>query len=180
LIRFPVSTLVLLCAAGVLADDAVALKPADFVGTWQLDVDRSDPTSVMLKALEAPWYARAAMSSFAPTLVIAELGTGISVTTSNPLGAAEKREMPGDGSKHEGVDALGRKFSETTTWQKDGTLLLVRSIDLGNGRSADLEGVWHRSGDDVIIDNVIRKANEAPVKVHRVFRPVAPDAKGSP
>jgi len=176
LIRVVLLFVALTIAGPALSEDATALTPSDFFGTWQLDRARSDPTSAMLKELEVPWYARAASSSFSPTLHIVALGAGIEVTTTNPIGADETRKMPGDGSQADGVDPLGRKFTETTNWQKDGTLILRRRVELDGGRSAQITGTWTRSDKDLVIQNVIQKGEDAAVTVRRVFAPVAKNA----
>ena len=169
--------LLVLLAAPALADAPAGASPSEtFAGVWQFDRDRSDSQKPMLEALELPWFARMAMSRFTPTMRIRAAGEGLHVVTSTPIGADRKREMPCDGSQTTGEDPLGRAYTETTRWQGDGTMLLQRKIELDGGRAARIEGTWRRSGEDLLIQTVVRGAAGVPVQIRRLFRPVPDDA----
>lgn len=164
-------------SVGVAASDepASAPDPTRFAGTWKLDAERSDSSLPMLEALEAPWFARRAMSSFRTTLTITSKGSGLHVRSSAPMGRSREREMPGDGSELRGEDQLGRRFVETSRWSEAGSEMLIeRSVELEEGRTARIEGRWQRSGDVIEIDTRVRAAGE-PVRVKRVFQRVVLD-----
>jgi hypothetical protein len=173
LIRGLAAAIALLFACVAIGDEASeTTRSADFVGVWEFDSDRSDSRKPMLKLLELPWYARAAMSRFTPRMTIRAEGPGLHVLTTSPLGADREQQLLGDGSEQRGQDPLGRKFRQTTRWRDDGSLQLQRSVSLESGRTAHVEGTWQRKGEDLEIMTLVRADDGEPVKIRRVFRAV--------
>jgi hypothetical protein len=168
--------LLLLVASPAFADaPEEAARAQSFAGVWQFDRNRSDSTKPMLEALDVPWFARMAMSRFAPKMTIRGEGDGLHIVTTSPVGDDRVRSMPCDGSETSGEDQLGRSFTETTRWQEDGSMLLQRQVELG-ARTVRIQGTWRRSGDDLEIQTVVRGADGMPFEIRRVFRPVREEA----
>jgi hypothetical protein len=122
----------------------------------------------MLKALEAPWYARAIAAAARPTLEIEVVDGGLRMTSDSPLQSRERR-LHGDGSERSEPDELGRPSRVRSRWAPDGSLAVEREIELGEGRIARVEVGWRLDGGTLTATIHVRADGRDPVRVRRVF-----------
>ncbi|MBI5592196.1 MAG: hypothetical protein HY881_17155 [Deltaproteobacteria bacterium] len=103
-----------------------AAGPPDFSGTWTLDLNAPEATSMeaILKAQGAPWIKRKAMDTMPMTQVITQTEKTLTIKVDTGLGA-RTQVLHLDGSAQiQDSDEKG-KVEYRSFWDKDGTSLVT-------------------------------------------------------
>lgn len=169
--RFARAAIVWLVLAVALCGGSAAMAQTElqhsYVGHWKLDKERSDSPSEMMKALEVPWYARAAAAAFTPTLVISATGDALQVVSEQFFGSRTEQIHP-DRIERPGQDILGRVFREMSHWTEAGGINTQRRLSLEDSEAL-ITAIWHTHGDTLETTIDVALEDGSKIKVKRVF-----------
>lgn len=163
----------MLNALGLLAilTTAAAAGPNPAMsGSWQIDLDASDPVDAILEAQGASWLERKAARTVKVTQQITVAGTTVNIVTKGG-GKTRNEEVVGDGLARQLDGKLGA-MTVTAQWSEAGDLIGVTVV---SGESPLTATVTRHLVDDATLHQVIelQTAGET-LQATRVFRRTGP------
>jgi len=116
-------TILTLLLSATIAAGAAAQGKVDFSGTWELDLDASDPVDDLLKAQGRSWMERKLAARTKITQIITQSATEMRIAvTSSVMDREEVLRL--DGTPMTRKTLKGDEITVTTRWSKDNKALL--------------------------------------------------------
>ena len=162
--------------AAFLLSTLLALAPGlaratDFTGTWELDLEASQPLDELLKLRGVSWAQRRLARSLSVTLVIAQNAESLSLATLSGITSETVTIFPDDVPRSE-TTPKGDEVQVRHRWEDDGTLVTVTNLILDDGKPGTMTAVRSLDPHGRTMRNAITvtTADEHEVSATRVFR----------
>ena len=146
-------------------------RATDFTGTWELDLEASQPMDELLKLRGISWAQRRLARSLSVTLVIAQSTESLSFAALSSITSETVTIFPDDVPRSE-TTPKGDEVQVRHRWEEDGTLVTVTSLTLADGKPGTMTAVRSLDPDGQTMRNAITvtTADEREVGTTRVFR----------